>query len=845
MGISKNTKIWLIILSIPIILFIIAIVGLKLYLTGDRLKSIVIPEIEKATNRTVTVQDISLSIFPSFAVSIDNLLISNPASIKFDKEKFISLDNLRLKINIFALLSNKLDIKFIILDHPSIYLETREDGISNYSITEGKSADEKITIKVEKKSSGSLLLSNLEIINGEIEYVNKKSDSRLLINGYNQTTKMESKKDENNIEISGKASINELSYGTIKTWFIRNQPLTCTLKIAYDINKDLLTIEDANIMLRELPLTLSGTASKLTTDQMFLDFSITSQNVQMLQVLSLVPPEMLKKTSGLESSGDFKFSTIIKGTLSKTQTPGANGNFMLTNGTIKYAALPKSITGINVVGTFENPESIEGVKSIGNFSIDKLEGMFGTNKIEGKLKITDFNAPIINAYFAGSINLNEVKEFYPLEQGTELTGQMNGNVSIEGKANVPQSIKANGKIEFKNVTIKNANSPKPLSNLVGVVNFNNQIIESKQLAMNIGESDLSLGFIMKNYLALVFEDLKNKNNKPYASINLTSKKLKTSDLISEESTTPSVKNQKETNTTKAMFLPGIDVDANVSIEKLVTEKFEFTNARGSLSIIDGIINLKNFSLNAFQGTVITKGTLDLRDLKKRPFNFDLEIMGVEANSALSKFTTVGKNLFGKFTMNTKLKGSLNDTLGLDTQTLAGDGSVQIFDGKLIGYPLTLKLADFTGINELREVDFKNWSNKFSISDGKVEIKDLKINAGSTDFLVNGTHGLDGVIAYSLNVKLPSSVSDRLNLSGIANQLVQFFKDKEGRFNLDFDVTGTVTTPSLKLNTKNQEEMAKRALEQEKQKLLDQGKKKVEDELKKKAEEGLKKFFKKP
>ncbi|MBI4810711.1 MAG: hypothetical protein HY800_04580 [Ignavibacteriales bacterium] len=101
------------------------------------------------------------------------------------------------------------------------------------------------------------------------------------------------------------------------------------------------------------------------------------------------------------------------------------------------------------------------------------------------------------------------------------------------------------------------------------------------------------------------------------------------------------------------------------------------------------------------------------------------------------------------------------------------------------------------------------------------------------------------MTYALNVKLPGSLSDRLKLSGVANQLVQFFKDKEGRISLDFDVTGATASPSLKLNTKAQEDMAKQALEKEKQKLLDQGKKKVEDELKKKAEEGLKKLFKKP
>jgi hypothetical protein len=363
--------------------------------------------------------------------------------------------------------------------------------------------------------------------------------------------------------------------------------------------------------------------------------------------------------------------------------------------------------------------------------------------------------------------------------------------------------------------------------------------------MNIGESDLSLAFVMKNYLGMMMEDAAKSAGKPSATITLTSKQLRTIDLISEEKPKTQVVDKQKAVDKQGGLLPGFDIDANVNIDKLVTEKFEFDNARGSVSISNGIIKLKNFSVNTFQGTILTKGTLDVHDLNKRPFNLDLDIVGVESNSILPKFTSFGNNIFGKFSMKTSVSGDLNDTLGLDTKTLVGNGKVQIFDGKLLGFPLTSKLAEFTGINELKEVNFKNWSNAFTISDGRVNINDLKINAGTTDFLVNGSHGLDGSMSYNLTAKLPESVSDRLKLSGVGGQFLQFFKDKEGRINLNFDVSGMTTSPALKLNTKAQEEMAKQALEQQKQKLLDQGKKKVEDELKKKVGEGLKKLFKKP
>ncbi|MBI5477168.1 MAG: AsmA family protein [Ignavibacteriales bacterium] len=843
MSLSKKAKIWIAVLSTPIIILIIAIIGLKLYLTGDRLKTLIIPPIEEATHRTVTVEDISFSVFPSFAVSIDKLSISNPPGKKFARETFLSFNNLRLKVNLFSLLKDKLEINYIIIDHPVISMEVLADGSNNYSMTEKKSPDGKV--QVVKNSGGALLLSNLQIINGEMEFINKKSDIRFVMSGMEQSSEVTSQYGARNIVIEGKTSIQKVSYGTMNLWLLIDQPLDGNIKMTYEIDKDILIFDDVKAKLKELPVIVSGSISQLQKEEMIFDMTVSTPGTGMNQLLSLVPADLLKAAKGLSSSGEVKFSTSIKGTLGEMQTPGAAGSFTVKNGSIQYSGLPKSITKINVAGSFERPEVRAGEKPIGKFSLDNFSAALGTNEINGKLGVVNFEDPGLTASFNGMLNLGEVKEFYPLENGTDLSGTVLGNLQLDGKAKNPQSIKANGKIEFRNVSMKTVTSPQPVEKLNGAITFNNQLIESKRLEMNIGESDLSLGFVMKNYLAMVNEDAKKVGGKPTASITLASKQLRTADLISEEKPSAEKGNGNKKAETKVMFLPGVDIDANVSIGRLVTEKFEFTNARGSLNIKDGIINLKNFSINAFDGTVLTKGVLDLRDMKKRPFDFDLDIVGVQANSALSKFTSFGKNIFGKFTMNTKLKGDLNDTLGLNPQTLVGDGKVQIFDGKLQGFALTTKLSEATGLEELRQVDFKNWSNAFSISNGKVNIKDLKINSGAADFSMNGTHGLDGNMDYVLNIKLPASVSDRLKLSGVASQLVQLFKDKDNRVSLDFNVRGATTSPAVSLNTKTQEDMAKQALEKEKQKLLDEGKKKAGDELKKKAEEGLKKLFKKP
>jgi uncharacterized protein involved in outer membrane biogenesis len=831
MPLTRTSKIWITVLAIPAGLIVAAIIGAEIYFTSDRLKALVVPKIEASSHRSVAVNDISLSFFPSIGVVIDGLTISNPPNKGFDNEDFLSLDRLSLDVKLFPLLGGNLEISQITLDHPTINLEVTPEGLKNFS-GNATPADAKAQggLRQERGSAGAFLLSNLEVRNGEIISTNRKFETRFAIGGLNAKLNAESKSGENTIRVNETASIEKFSYGTLKSWYLSDQPVTASGALEYQADTDVLKFDKLSIKVRELPLTLSGTIGKLqeVTNQM--DLHIESPGVQMTQLLSIIPPDMLKQTSGLAGTGEIKLSLAVTGPSGETVNPATSCIFSVSDGLIHYASLPKSISGLNLSGTFEKPSAPLAAKGIGSFAIDKLAATIGTNTITGKLRMANFDDPLVSASFNGSLDLGEVKEFYPLEAGTEMRGTMKAALSLEGKAKSPQTMKANGTIDFQNVTIQSAASKAPLRNLNGTIQFNNQVIQSKQLAMNVGESDLNLSFTLKNYLGLLMEDAAKSAGTPSATVTLTSKQLRTADLMSDSKPAPAAAPDKKKAATQSTLLPGIDVDANVSIDKLVTDKFTFNNAKGTAAVSGGKVALKNFTVQAFQGTVQTQGTLDLRDPNKRPFDLDLNITNIESHDLLPKFTSFGQYLSGKMTMNTKLKGDLNDTLGLNTQTLLGNGAVKMIEGKLLGLPILQKLADMTNLDNMRQVNFKDWTNSFSIQDGRLKVKDLKINAGTTGIAVDGSQGLDGSLDYNLTLKLPPEASNRLKLNGVADQVLGLLKDKDGRINLNFLVTGMTREPVLKLNTSAAESLAKE---------------KIQDDLKKKAEDQLKKLFKKP
>ncbi len=830
MPMTKTAKIWTIIISIPVGLILLLMICAKIYFTDERLRALVIPKVESAMNRHVAVKQISLSVFPSIGVSIDSLTISNVSGIKFDEDRFISLDHLSINVKILPLITGTIEIGQVTLTHPTIYLDVTKEGKKNFSSGAGK-----LEAASGGTSSGSLgaglVLSDLRIENGELEMVNNKFDSRMLLEGINMRASAESESAGKVIALNATSDIDKISYGSTSMWYLSGQPLKTSARISYSLDKDALSLDDVKGQLRDLPISVGGTISNLQQTTNIMDLTITSPGATMEQLLSLIPPDLLKKTKGLSASGDVKFSVKMTGPSSETLNPAVSASFSVSKGNIQYASLPKAITDITVAGSFDKPSGPVTATGIGDFSLQQFSAHIGSNYLDGKLHVSHFDDPILAASLSGLLNLADVKDFYPLESGSEYNGTVKADITIEGKVKNPQSLTGKGTIDFQNVTIQNAGSPKPITNLNGSITISNQSVASKQLAMNIGQSDLAVSFDLKNYLSLVAPK-NEKVTKPSATLKLTSHQLRTADLMSE--TPPPTKEAKKPQPKGGALLPDVDLAADVSIDKLVTDKFTFNNAKGSVGVNNGIVDLKSFTVNAFQGSIQTKGTLDLRDEKKKPFNLDLAINNVESNALLSPFTSFGQYISGKMTMNTKLQGDLNDTMGLSAQTLTGDGLVKMLEGKLTGFPLTQKIAEFTGASQLRQVDFKDWTNAFSVANGRLVMKDLKVNTGTTSFLLNGSQGLDGSLDYTLNVKLPPEMSGKLNLQGVAGELVQYFKDKDGRLNLPFHVGGTTSSPALQLDTKSQEEAAKNALKQ-----------KANDALKNKVQEGLKNLFKKP
>lgn len=843
MALTKKTKIWLIILAIPVLLLGGLVVALKLYFTPEKLKSLIIPPIEEATGTKATIDDISLAVFPSIGVDVRGLTLANKPG--FSGQPYVSIERMLVDVKLRPLFDRRVEVSSLLIDKPRIFLETLENGQANFKDkTQAQTGDPAAEAGGES-SVAAILLSDLQIKSGHIEVLNKLKNARQVYEGFHMTASVDVQPAQRAMTINSKTAIDKYSYGTVSTPLISDWRMNVEGDIAVDLAKSLAAITNGKGWVNAIPMSVGGTID--FKDTLRFDLAIEAKDVNVAQLLNLTPKAYVERIKGVEGKGLVQANILVKGIYDGDRDilPDIIGSINSTDASIQFPGIPKPITNINIVSDF--------VRSIRQqeFNIRKLTANLGQNPVSLTMNVVNFDDPALNMALNASMNLAEIKQYYPLESGTVLSGQMKANVNISGKTANPDALKASGSADFTNVTIATAGSKNPVRDLNGSLTFSNQVLESKKLSMMIGQSDLSMSFAVRNYLSMMGGAKKGPKATATASLNSTN--LYWSDIAADDKATAEQGEKKpaQQGSKAAMPLPDVEMDVNANIGTLVTQKLTMKNVRGNIRVANGVIDMRNLNMSLFDGAVNSKGTLNLRNPERPTFDLTLDMNSLKANPALSMFTSFGQRLFGDMNMNIAISGALNDTLGLIPSSLNATGKVALNNGKLQGVKVNQQVASLVGVGDLSEINFKDWANAFAIKDGRAIIPDLKITALGADYTITGSQGLDGSLDCKMSSLLSEAASAKVSVPGFVGEALNALKEPDGRVRLDFNIGGTMDNPKVALDSQALQSRAaayaQSKLDAEKaklqQKLADEAKKK-EEELKKKGEDLLKGLFKK-
>jgi len=829
MASKRFRTIVLLVVLIPLVIMVAGAITLKIVFTEERLKAIVVPRMEEATGRPVALAGIHLSVFPSLAVEIDSLQIANRSGRGFSPDPLLSLERLRLSVALWSLLGGRVEVTSLLLERPRLILEVNRDNLSNYSnLAGGAQGGENGTKPSGTAAAMSLFISAFKVEDGVLEYRDYRKDSATRLRAITIDAALDS--DQGRYILEGTAASSSIAYGTVEVPWIDNLRSTLDFRMVYEPQQDLLSFERGALTVQQIPLVLSGTMADLLGATK-LNLSVGSDDVAIADLFSLIPRGSASESAEISGTGTAQVHIDITGILTDSTEAESRGRIATRNASVQYAGLARPITEIGVLAGFTRTATVQEVH------IDTLTAKLGEAPVAMSMRMVGFDNPRIALRARGMLELGRLREFYPLEEGTSLGGTLRASIQLAGPVQDPKQLRASGTMDFDRVSMATEQMPTPLRQLTGSISFNNQVLESKGLSLMLGRSDLTLGFRLSNYLSLLLGD--SAGPRPAASLTLQSRHLRTDDIMQHTESADTRAASPEA--TGGLPLPDLPMAMTVSIDTLSTEKFQFQNVRGSLTAAGGVLRLKDLTLKTFGGDVGADGSLDLRDQKRPRFDLKLAMRALQAGELLTPFTSFGRRLGGTLSMQTTMAGALDDTMGIVPSSLNGNGTVSINDGSLRGFRVNQVVAQTLSLPDLENVTFRNWNNAFTVQDGRLVLRNLVVKALNAEYVVNGSHGLDGTLDYRMAIYLPPETASKVMIPGFAGEALKLFQDETGRLKLDFDVGGSTSAPTLRLDTdpakKKAEQMANEKLKQEMQKL--------EETVKDKAGDVLKKLFKPP
>ncbi|MDQ3000625.1 MAG: AsmA family protein [Fibrobacterota bacterium] len=798
--------------------------AIKLAFPPAKIKEMVNKHGSAALNRDVSVQDVSIRVFPNLKLSVTEINVANAKG--FSADPCIKLRELALSINFLSLLRFSPVVNEIKLVDPEILYEVSKDGRNNL---EGIGKTDTVeAIKDSAKaleSPAAVALKSFVIENGRVRYRDLQTGRELILDKINQNVSLDLDQRLEDVKTRGKLEISEIKISDSASGFRKgNIKITVRHDIQLNLPAERIQVRSLELGFQDIRATVKGEATQFMTKSPVLDFTLSAPDIKLASVLKEVPASLSPDIPKLSAKGVAALEARIKGALDTGKIPDITAHFTIHDGGVSHKDLPAGIDNMNL-----ELDLLGDSLRLGQFAFD-----MGGNPVSMNALVTSLRAPAPMLKDFNIDALLDLGKIVPLLQKLAMLDKelkADGIIQAKIKAaglldpNAPQNLKANGIVELKNVTAQGKPLPRPVK-LSGQVKIDNEKI-AENLIVNIGESDLAVNGTVTNYLAMVMPKVAKGQTK--AKIAVSSTFLNLDELMPVDEVKKEGKEAPPMNAWPK--LPNVDAEIDVKLARTQLMNLAMTDYTSKSTLSNGVLT------TALKGSLYSGGftsnlKADLRDTNDAKVALKLDVNKVEANDFISRLndrlpgtnrlmkslSRADSTIFGKFNLN--LNVNTHGSPQVVADNITGKIGFALLDGKLMETGLVKGLSDaLSKVSKslaFKEFTFSNFSTILEAANGKLLVKDASIAESVVGAIIAaGSIGFDNTLALNLETHLPPKMSAAVasasgaltseigKLSGIpalANaSLVP--TDKAGRAILYFVVGGTLAKPSFSLDAK--------------------------------------------
>lgn len=787
-----------------IVLVLVIVLAATPFLFKGKLEDLLKKTINNTLNAQVEWESIDLSLFRSFpdaTIVVNNFTVINKAP--FLGDTLVNAKRLQIEMGITQLFKSAeeeaIKVDALTLDDANLQIKVDADGNANYDIA--KETPPKVTTETTASEPFVFDLSSYAINNANISYQDLTTKTLFKLTEVHHKGSGDFSALSGTLDTETKGIV-ALIYDDVN--YLDGHALALDAVFEMDLENQKYTFKENSGHINELPLAFDGFV-QLLEDGTDMDIRFKTSDSDFKNFLAVIPKDYRKNLDGVQTSGDFRISGIIKGKATDETIPKMDIEIVSTNASFKYPDLPKRMNNINIDVKIKNDTGIADLTyvEINNLQFKIDEDLFSA---KGTLKNLTGNM-LVNLGLKGALSLDNIEKVYPLDLETPLQGRLVADVTTSFDMNSVdkqqyQNIKSSGTASLSNFEYTTPQLPNKIAITKADVSFNPGTIRLNSLAATSGKTDINATGTIENLIPFVMskEDLKGR-------FDINSKVFDMNDFAAKETTTTNGTVKVVESSPESIQIPDfLDASLNFKADKVIYDDLELTNAAGNLTIKDEQASISGLKSGIFggaagvAGTVSTRGGIPTFDMTVDLSSIDID-QSFKQLDMMKGLAPIAKALQGALNTKINLKGTLDENMSPILSSLSGNALAEILtaDVNPEQMPLLNALNNKLNFIDLSDLKLDKLKTTLSFKDGNIEVKPFDFDVKGIKVNVSGGHSFTNEMNYTLNLDVPAQL-----LGGDVGGLLSKLTDTEKK-NLTVAVpvslSGNFTTPNVNLNLK--------------------------------------------
>lgn len=617
------------------------------------------------------------------------------------------------------------------------------------------------TDTVAKAGKISFDIRRLSLKNVTLRYQNKERKQEIAILFKRNTIRLARHSEGFRADLNGNVFIDQLLFKPEKGPFLRHTEAELHLGIdVFTRAGTILADNDSYAVIDGQHYSLGAFVELKERKRLFLH--ISSQQVDFNKGLALLNTNIRQSLSQLSLNSPINIDAIIVAPIGRREDPqllinisGEHSDMTIGNSKIPYKDI--SFKGYLVCRSDSGREP-DMRKAL--IRLDRIKGRVYDFPFTASMEIRNLKEPLIAINANLLIEASKVK-FKPGEDfmlGGNCTARIHYGGPLYGLnkntfLNDPMRLEA--MLHFNKFSYRE--SPGTLLYTVnGYAMIDNQDLKFSKLMVSTECGQLSLSGVSKGFTAYAFG-----NNNGFKTILKASTDLYDLNPMlnrsPDEVAATDKKEKKEAPKAIKSAASNFAFDISLSAKKLLLRKIVATNVNASLGYDHALLTVSSLSMNACNGAMSARGTLDkLSDVKARVIISDMDVkMMMEEFENFGQEAIEARNLQGFVSADADMHASLDGKLHVIPQSMAGDVEVKLKNGHLVNYEPMQRLSNFVFKNrDFDDVTFTTIDQTFNIRGYEMQINNLEIASNVVNLYVDGKYNFKG--ESNINLRIPWS-----------------------------------------------------------------------------------------